>query len=98
MGLLGLCYSMEVNSRPVVARGGVSRGGPVGAGEDEHVACYELPGSRVTCGSHCWPFCEAPEGGQHPDAMDYNHYIVIPEARTCYIDTLDYGRFDAFLS
>ena len=30
--------------------------------------------------------------------MDYNHYIVIPEARSCYIDTIDYGRFDAFYS
>ena len=30
--------------------------------------------------------------------MDYNHYLVIPEARSCYIDTIDYGRFDAFMS
>jgi hypothetical protein len=30
--------------------------------------------------------------------MDYNHYLVIPEARNCYIDTIDYGRFDAFMS
>ena len=30
--------------------------------------------------------------------MDYNHYLIIPEARSCYVDTIDYGRFDAFMS
>ena len=30
--------------------------------------------------------------------MDYNHYMVIPEARECVIDTMTYGRFDAFMS
>ena len=65
---------------------------------DVPVSCHELPGSTVTCGSHCWPNCETTSNGQHPDAMDFNHYLVIPEARSCYIDTIDYGRFDAFMS
>ena len=30
--------------------------------------------------------------------MAFNHYVVIPEGRSCYIDTYSYGRFDAFLS
>lgn len=73
----------------------------VGSGDehDEPVACHELPGTHVTCGSHCFPNCgDTPSDGSHPHAMDYNHYLVIPEARSCYIDTITYGRFDAFLS
>lgn len=73
-----------------------TRSGAVG--DAAVVPCYDLPGSLVTCGSHCWPNCEAHKGGAYPSYMDYNHYIVIPEARSCYIDTIDYGRFDAFLS
>ena len=65
---------------------------------EEVVACHELPGVHITCGSHCWPDCDSSNDGTHPEAQDYNHYIVIPEARSCYIDTIDYGRFDAYLS
>lgn len=57
-----------------------------------------MPGALVTCGSHCWPNCSGNVGGAHPDAFNYNHYIVIPEGRSCYIDSSDYGQFDAFLS
>ena len=64
----------------------------------ELTPCYELPGTLITCGSHCYPNCDTHSSGSHPATFDFNHYIVIPEARTCYIDTLDYGRFDAFLS
>ena len=70
----------------------------MGAEDEGNTACFDLPGSLVTCGSHCWPNCEAHAGGTYPDIMDFNHYIIIPEARSCYIDTIDYGRFDAFLS
>ena len=66
--------------------------------DDERVSCFELPGVQNTCGSHCWPDCDTQNDGNHPVAMDYNHYLVIPEARSCYIDTIDYGRFDAFMS
>jgi hypothetical protein len=69
----------------------------VQAGE-EPTACHELPGTTTTCGSHCFPNCDTQNTGTHPDAFDYNHYLVIPEARSCYIDTITYGRFDAFLS
>ena len=65
---------------------------------EDAVACHELPGAHITCGSHCWPDCNSTSDGTHPDAQDYNHYMVIPEARSCYIDTIDYGRFDAYLS
>ena len=75
-----------------------ARNAPVGAKDlTGNTACYDLPGSRITCGSHCWPNCDGHVGGGHPDSPDFNHYIVIPEARSCYIDTIDYGRFDAFL-
>ena len=30
--------------------------------------------------------------------MDFNHYISIPEGRSCYVDNVDYGRFDFYLS
>ena len=30
--------------------------------------------------------------------MDFNHYLVIPANTQCFIDTLDYGKFDAYLS
>lgn len=69
----------------------------VSADEDRE-SCFELPGVQKTCGSHCWPNCDTQNDGNHPVAMDYNHYLVIPEARSCYIDTIDYGRFDAFMS
>ena len=52
----------------------------------------------MTCGSHCWPNCDVETGNGHPDMMSFNHYMVIPEGRKCYIDTYSYGRFDAFLS
>ena len=65
---------------------------------EDLVSCHELPGVHTTCGSHCWPDCDTQNDGNHPVAMDYNHYLVIPEARSCYIDTIDYGRFDAFMS
>jgi hypothetical protein len=72
--------------------------GRVGQSSDEDiVACHELPGVHITCGSHCWPNCES-HGSGHPDAQDYNHYMVIPEARSCYVDTIAYGRFDAYKS
>ena len=77
----------------------VSRNHPIGLKDTSDMRpCHDLPGSLVTCGSHCFPNCSAHQGGSHPVIMDYNHYIVIPEARSCYIDTLDYGRFDAFIS
>lgn len=66
--------------------------------DDDRKSCFELPGVQKTCGSHCWPNCDTQNDGNHPVAMDYNHYLVIPEARSCYIDTIDYGRFDAFMS
>jgi hypothetical protein len=87
--------AMDINNKPIVA----ARARPVGAKDGSNsTPCFDLPGALVTCGSHCWPNCPAHTGGSYPDIMDYNHYIVIPEARTCYIDTIDYGRFDTFLS
>jgi hypothetical protein len=86
---------MEFNNKPTVT----GRTKSVGAEDTTgNVPCFDLPGSKVTCGSHCWPNCDAHTGGSYPEHMDFNHYIVIPEARSCYIDTIDYGRFDAFLS
>jgi hypothetical protein len=70
----------------------------IGQTNDDVVACHELPGAHITCGSHCWPDCDSTNDGTHPDAQDFNHYLVIPEARSCYIDTIDYGRFDAYMS
>jgi len=67
------------------------------AGADEE-ACYTIPGTFVSCGSHCWPNCESHSGLEHSNAFDYNHYLAIPEARSCYIDTIDYGRFDFWKS
>ena len=55
--------------------------------EDSLEACRDLPGTFVTCGSHCWPNCEVETGNGHPDMMSFNHYMVIPEGRKCYIDT-----------
>ena len=60
--------------------------------------CRDTAGVRVTCGSHCWPNCPSHSGEIHSAAMDYNHYIVIPEESSCYIDWADYGRFDLFKS
>ena len=57
--------------------------------------CYELPGIKTTCGSHCWPFCY---GSEFSDSYDYNHYMVMPELSSCYVDTVDYGKFNAYLS
>ena len=65
---------------------------------DDSTPCFEVPGSRVTCGSHCWPNCDAHSGTGHPVSMDFNHYISVPEARSCYIDNIDYGRYDIYLS
>ena len=65
---------------------------------DGRESCFDLIGVQQTCGSHCWPNCETQNDGNHPTAMDYNHYLVIPEGRSCYIDTIDYGSFDAFMS
>ena len=87
--------AMEVNNKPNVA----SRSRPVGATDTTgNIPCYDLPAASVTCGSHCWPNCDKHSGSAYPEEMDFNHYIVIPEARSCYIDTIDYGRFDAFYS
>ena len=91
--LLAITKALDINSPPIVSRS--IR--PIGSA-DGNTPCYDLPGSLVTCGSHCWPNCDGITGGSHPDSMHYNHYIVIPEARSCYIDTIDYGRFDAFYS
>ena len=35
---------------------------------EEVVACHELPGVHITCGSHCWPNCDSPSDGSHPNA------------------------------
>ena len=87
--------AVEFNTKPTVE----GRIRPVGAEDTtDNTPCFDLPGSKVTCGSHCWPNCKAHAGGGYPEHMDFNHYIVLPEARSCYIDTIDYGRFDAFLS
>lgn len=88
---MGCAWSMDIN--PL----GKARG--VGASDSQGLQpCHDLPATLVTCGSHCWPNCDAHTGGTYPNYFDFNHYIIIPEARTCYIDTIDYGRFDAFLS
>jgi len=61
--------------------------------------CFDDPSVKNSCGSHCWPNCETHQGGSvHPTAFDYNHYMILPESTTCYIDTNDYGRFDMYLS
>ena len=63
------------------------------------VPCFDTVGVKVSCGSHCWPNCSpTPSSPTHPTTMDYNHFLVLPENTECYIDTLDYGRFDAYLS
>jgi hypothetical protein len=93
--MLTFASAMDVNNSLRVQR---SRNGIGATDPGSLTACYDLPASLVTCGSHCWPNCEAHAGNSYPDFFDYNHYIVIPEARSCYIDTIDYGRFDAFLS
>lgn len=96
LGLIGLTSSMDINNNntPIV-----TKFNGVGQSSSDLEACRDLPGAFVTCGSHCWPNCDTDgTGNGHPDMMSYNHYIVIPEGRDCYIDTLSYGRFDAFLS
>ena len=55
-------------------------------------ACADLPGAFITCGSHCYPNCGV------DDSKFYNHYIVVPEASSCYIDSSHYGKFDSFVS
>ena len=54
--------------------------------------CYDLPGTKLTCGSYCWPFC----GSQSSSSYDFNHYMVIPEERSCYLGNIDYGRFNVY--
>jgi hypothetical protein len=85
-------FAMDINNKPLVE----ARIRTIGA--TDSTPCFDLPGALVTCGSHCWPNCDTHSGSSYPKIMDFNHYIVIPEARSCYIDTIDYGRFDAFLS
>ena len=55
--------------------------------------CFDLPGTQVICGSHCWPFCSA-----RMLTFDYNHIVIVPAGKTCYVDSLKYGVFDLFLS
>lgn len=62
------------------------------------MACFDTKEVKVSCGSHCWPNCEPSPAGVHPTTMNFNHYLVIPANTQCFIDTLDYGRFDAYLS
>lgn len=93
LALTGCVSAMDINNNPLVTRSSA-----IGQTSDALEACRDLPGTSVTCGSHCWPNCDNDAGNGHPDMMAFNHYIVIPEGRSCYIDTYSYGRFDAFLS
>ena len=93
LALTGCVSAMDINNNPLVTRSNT-----IGQSSDALEACRDLPGSTVTCGSHCWPNCDSDTGNGHPDMMAFNHYIVIPEGRSCYVDTYSYGRFDAFLS
>lgn len=97
LALTSQVQAMDIHNNPLVTRSSaVGQSTELGT---ELEACRDLPGSFVTCGSHCWPNCDTDTPGNgHPDMMAFNHYIVIPEGRTCYIDTYSYGRFDAFLS
>mmetsp|Transcript_11486 Transcript_11486/g.17282 ORF Transcript_11486/g.17282 Transcript_11486/m.17282 type:complete len:140 (+) Transcript_11486:3-422(+) len=61
-------------------------------------SCHDVAGAKVTCGSHCWPNCPSHSGEAHSEAMDFNHYVVVPEEKSCFISTVDYGRFDFYLS
>ena len=65
---------------------------------DNIQSCFDVNNVINSCGSHCWPNCNTHSGVSHPNAFDYNHYMVIPENTSCYVDTNDYGRFDLWLS
>ena len=49
------------------------------------------------CGSWCWPTCDE-ETKAGMKVFDYNHMLVIPNGKTCTLDSITYGNFDLFVS
>mmetsp|Transcript_162 Transcript_162/g.321 ORF Transcript_162/g.321 Transcript_162/m.321 type:complete len:158 (+) Transcript_162:73-546(+) len=88
--------SMAISATSAAISFSDTRGAELTASEP----CYDVPGVLSTCGSHCWPNCKTQDEVSENDTLsyDFNHYLVIPEERACYLDTSDYGRYNLFLS